>query len=182
MRKLLTYTLTAGLSLAALGIFSGPESAQFPNRNFSGGYSLGYGPFGPRYGTGYSVMTGPGGYRLTSGSAYSGGIYGGPYYRNLDTASTWFGSQAVSSNYVTGYGNFGPRLGSSYSAAVGPLGSRVQTSQAYSPGIFGGTYASGAGYASGVGFVGTTPVPMMKWYEYNITPFGSAAVSGTWPW
>lgn len=188
MRKLLSFVLTAGLSVAVLGIFSGMASAQFPRRNFAAGYSLGYGPFGPRYANVYSIQTGLGGYRLANGYSYNPGVYGGVYaggpaYHGLNTATTWYGGQAVSSNYVTGYGSVGPRLGSSYSAAVTPFGSQVQTARAYTPGIFGpGPYYYGTGTATGVGFVGNTAVPVTKWYEYNLTPFGSYALTGTWPW
>src|SRR5262245_7032169 len=118
MRKLLTFALVAGLSLAALDVFSGTAAAQSPYRGAYGGYAVIYGPYGPRVATGSWAVAAPGAYATRTGYYYPGVYSYGPYFGG--------------SGYAVGY-------------------------------VYPGVYRPSLGYY---------PVPAVRWYEYNVGPFG----------
>jgi hypothetical protein len=119
MRKLLTFVLSAGLSLAALGLFTGTAAAQSPYRGFAGGTVTGYGPYGPRLATSSGYWATPGAYRVQSSYAYNPGIYGyGPYFGGSGYAA----GIAYPGIYRPGLGYFPVPVARAYDYNVGPFG------------------------------------------------------------
>jgi hypothetical protein len=113
-------------------------------------------------------------FALAAGLSLAGlGVFAG-------TASAQYPYRGLTGGYVAGYGPYGTRLGTGYGTWATPNSYRVQSSYAYNPGIYGyGPYFGGSGYATGVAYpgiyrpgLGYFPVPVTRYYEYNVGPFG----------